>query len=273
MFRDDQARLRTIVVAAVAVGSVLAIAVGSAFWMDDPDWWGAFGQWMGAGGTVLAVVVALRIARGESSMEANRLKTEADMEAIRLQAESDREAARLQAEADRENTRLKAEADRENTRLQIEDDRLQAEIQEKEIEQARLVMVRMDYPPDNVDSRAYPRYYVLITNHSSKPILEPRLEGFAYPNDEGVTHWDIEDPQDFYQSPASELPASGKELIPVTMSYDPPLTAEQSFRWRKVPIIVFTDEGGLRWRRRGSGQPEQLSKDDVVIIDGPSWYR
>lgn len=104
---------------------------------------------MGAVGTVLAVVVAFRIARREALAETARERAE----------QAQREAERA----------------------------------EQETEQARPITVEMLYPSaEDLYRNPCSPEQVRITNHGSKPIFYPRVEGFTHQNN-GTTKWDIVD--------------------------------------------------------------------------------
>lgn len=69
------ALLQTYRTTASAVGIVVAVAAVTGIWMPA-DAWGALGQWAGAAGTVLAVMIALRIAHREAATDADRARFE-----------------------------------------------------------------------------------------------------------------------------------------------------------------------------------------------------
>lgn len=78
--------LRSYRIEAIVLGVGVAAAVLTGVWMRA-DAWGALGQWMGAAGTVIAVMVALRIAQREAAAEADRVlseKAEREIEQARL---------------------------------------------------------------------------------------------------------------------------------------------------------------------------------------------
>jgi hypothetical protein len=75
LLRHIAFRFRAHRATAVAVGVVVLVAIPTGFLLPA-DAWGALGQWMGAAGTVLAVMIALRIARAEATAEAARTQAE-----------------------------------------------------------------------------------------------------------------------------------------------------------------------------------------------------
>lgn len=221
----------------VACAAILVVAGISAWWLDDAEAWGAFGQWAGAFGAVLAVTVALRIAQREAERETERRREEkADYEA--------------------EQARLKAE---------------------RELEQARLVVAELKYPTDfeQYEAKLHSGEDLLpevaIINYSTTHVFHPRVEGFVHQAGGSVT-WDIEADGWDDPGPATILPSGGSEKYPFVLQHDPPIT-EDMYPIRTKVIFGFTDADGRRWRRFAEGKPVRVEEGDTFETGGPDWYR
>jgi hypothetical protein len=148
---------------------------------------------------------------------------------------------------------------------------------EYELEQARLVVAEIKYPPvrDEIYFKQQfdydPPDTVQITNYSRTHVFHPRVEGFIHQNG-GTVIWDIgaEDP-DEYNAP-TVLGAGEVDRIPVSLTFDPPIS-EDMYPMRTKVVIGFTDADGRRWRRVGDGKPERVEAGDTFDIGGPDWYR
>lgn len=154
--------------------------------------------------------------------------------------------------------------------------RRRAERVEHELQQARLVVVTIQYPGYQEEILAKnvgqePQEIVTITNYSGTHVFHPRIEGFVHQNGGTIT-WDVgtEDPDD-YGAP-TVLGSGGVDRIPVSLKYDPPIT-EAMYPMRTKVVIGFTDADGRRWRRLGEDTPERVQAGDTFEIGGPDWYR
>ncbi|WIX78760.1 hypothetical protein QRX50_46785 [Amycolatopsis carbonis] len=236
--RDQLARLNTHRGPVIASAVVVVIALLSAVWLDDTDAWAGLGQWAGAFGSVLAVTVALRISQRES--------------------DNARQLAQLDAEREAEQRRTEKE--------------------ERELEQARLVVAAIEYPTIDEElnfkrqTGLEPLDAVRITNFSSRHVFNPRIEGFLHQNG-GTIAWDVE--AEFpggYEAAPSVLGTGKEDVIPVALKYDPPVT-EDDYPLRTKVILGFTDADGRRWRRFGEAAPRRVTADDTFGAGGPDWYR
>lgn len=224
----------------VAVGTVLVVvlAVAAAFVMDA-SWWGALGQWAGAVGTISAVAVALHIANREARTAEARQRLEVEQ----------REAREL------------------------------ATAHQRERETASLVIVDAEYvdesqfsshlPPDDA-----PDVEVRITNHSSEPVLLPRLELLQHPLG-GQGRWQVWiDPTGMNEGwgPRSVLRPGETESFYADVTYEPALPGAR-WKYGLRPVIGFTDKVGRRWRRRGNELPYRVYPGDTEPIGGDEWYQ
>lgn len=222
----------------LACAAVVLFALVSAVWLNDTDAWAGMGQWAGAFGSVLAVSVALRISQREAA-NARQL----------AQMEADREAEQRRTER-----------------------------VEHALEQARLVVAAIEYPTlaEELSFKNQtgmdPLDAVRITNFSSRLVFRPRVEGFVHQKGGTIT-WDVEaEPPGGYEAPPAVLGAGNDDLVPVSLTYDPPIT-DDDYPLRTKVVIGFIDAEGRRWRRIGEETPQQVTTDDTFVVGGPDWYR
>jgi hypothetical protein len=216
-------------------GLVLAVSTALTLSLDR---WAAVGEWLGAAGTVMAVVAALHIANREARMAQQRQQLEAEQQHAR--------------------------------------DIVSA--QQRELEAACLVIVVAEYVDEsqfsgNISPDDAPDVDVRITNHGSEPILFPRLELLPHPL-AGESHWTVwVEPTGLNEGwgPKASLGPGEVESFYADVTYEPKVPN----RWEHSlqPVIGFTDKAGRRWRRHGSKLPYRVQSGDVEPIGGDHWYR
>jgi len=120
----------------------------------------------------------------------------------------------------------------------------------------------MVHPTEYDADATTPEAFVKIVIHSHEPIHVPRLEWFIHPAG-GSTAWDFDDPAEINDGwrAAAVLAPGESQMVPVRISYDPPLSAAQKFH-EDVPVIAFTDAAGQRWRRFGTARPTTATDSD-----------
>lgn len=226
---------------AVAVGAVLSVVLAAitSFIMNS-DWWGALGQWAGAVGTIAAVAAALHIANREARTAEARQRLEVEQ----------REAREL------------------------------ASAHQREIETASLVIIETEYIDEtqfsgHLSSDDAPDVGIRITNHSSEPILLPRLELLRHPLG-GESRWKVwVDPTGLNEGwgAKSVLPPGETESFYADVTYEPPLAPGERWKHDLQPVFGFTDKAGRRWRRHGNDLPYQVFPGDSEPISGDEWYQ
>lgn len=126
------------------------------------------------------------------------------------------------------------------------------ERREQQIAQARQVTATIEWPDDD---EPYPDLPPLVdmTNHSDRPILDPKLDGFVVNGKllpDSAWRLDIGD-NDYgaYWGPSQVVKAGTLERLPFR------LLQPVEHPVRLVPVYSFTDCNGRRWQRRAGQTP------------------
>ncbi|MEU4192041.1 hypothetical protein AB0E69_09095 [Kribbella sp. NPDC026611] len=191
----------------------------------NTDAWGALGEWLGAAGTVAAVMVALHIANREAEASRNRAIAEASERSQRAIAERLALQEREIVETRERENRARADA------LEREQREAQAARQQG-IREASLVLGEVEAPPYDPNGIS-PEWWMVMKNYGAHPVIHPRLETFLHPEG-GTADWKFDDPADLwedYRVPDHLAPSGAEGRLPVDVSYDPPLDPELARRW------------------------------------------
>jgi hypothetical protein len=193
-----------------------------------------------AGGTIAAVAAALHIANREARTADARQRLEVEQ----------REAREL------------------------------ASAQQRKLETVSLVLIDADYVDpyefsSEISADDAPDVRLRITNHSSEPILLPRLELLQHPID-GSSRWQVwVHPHGVNEGwgPKAVLPPGETESFYADVTYEPAVEPGERWKHGLRPVIGFTDKAGRRWRRRGNELPYRVYPGDTEPIGGDEWYQ
>jgi hypothetical protein len=131
---------------------------------------------------------------------------------------------------------------------------------DRQVAQARLVTIEVEYPRDNEGVPVPCRAVIVITNHSDQLIHRPRIVRMTRraARSPRIGPWQPanwgQDADSSY-CPMAMLPAHAQHRVPFNYSYTGDLGMIHETMGAESVTIAFMDAAGLRWQRTGNNEP------------------